>query len=168
MKHHRIKIDSPEEEQDLMEAVVKQIPAGIGVKFDSEDKQGIIKRIVPKDLGELAKDTSQLHLIANGLRKGVAGFVNDLEMTHYNPKHGNRNDAFGFIVFNWINLHHYIISIPIEDKHLAESLAKKSGCRFSKSTIAIIGTQDPKTNIMGIPAEVFPMEGETVFHIYPV
>lgn len=109
------------------------------------------------DLQDAAHDPKLLHIVGDITRIGVNLFVVKLEYTHYAPRSG-RNGLFTFRMLQWppgdFGLNWVICSIPIEDRHLAESLLEECGLKLADGVPNMFSSQE---------RQVFPMRGDRVF-----
>ncbi len=72
-------------------------------------------------------------------RIGFAKFITRLEWEHYDPKNEKLNDRFQIFIINHGGLPFIVISIPLEDRHLAEKIAAECDLRFTDGVPAVFG-----------------------------
>lgn len=108
-----------------------------------------------EEFASLSKDKSRFFIVVMSMRPNTRVWSMDLEYTHYVPD-TPRNDLFSFYQSKWQDIHWSVISIPIEDRHLAEEMASKHNLRIADGIPVILGGEKP---------EAFPLKGDNVFTI---
>lgn len=77
--------------------------------------------------------------VCMSMRVGCASLFTHLEYEHYNPNDPALNDRFQVFIIRHQGLDFQLISIPLEDRHLAEKMAEKYGCRFADGLPTVFG-----------------------------
>lgn len=109
-------IPSPEE----LVATTEQIQA----HFDTNDRFGIV---------------------GGPMRIGFAKFMTRLEWEHYSPLDEELNDRFQMFIIHHGGLPFILLSIPLEDRHLAEKIAAECDIRFADGIPHVFGGKgDPE------------------------
>jgi len=94
--------------------------------------------------------------VCMSMRPGCASLISHLEYEHYNPNDVALNDRFQLFVIGHQGLIFHIISIPLEDRHLAEKVAERYKCRFADGLPVVLGGEgDP----------VFPIKHKNIWSV---
>ena len=104
-------------------------------------------------LKNFVEDDFFINYVCMITRSGVKEFVTQLEHTYYKPL-TDRNNLFIVHILMWQDIPWFIISIPFEEKHLANDVLSSCGLRVTDGTPTVITAS-------GI--EQFPIFGENVF-----
>lgn len=103
--------------------------------------------MIPPETNTVTTDQIQSHFNAND-RFGVVGFVERigfgkfmtrLEHEHYNPQDIELNNRFQMFIIQHQDMTFFIVSIPLEDRHLAEKIAEECDLRFADGVPTFIG-----------------------------
>lgn len=104
-------------------------------------------------------DPKKAHFVIQTDRLGSSLFPVKLEYEHYRPRSG-RNKLLDFDVMNWPYVGNqpmlmwFVVSIPKEDYHLAEQVAKECGLEIINDVTVVL--HEGK-------AEEFPLQGDNVY-----
>lgn len=71
-----------------------------------------------------------------------------LEHRHYEPHVKERNDLFQVWIVRWQDIDWQLIAIPVQDRPLAEAVAREVGLRFANGTPTLI-VQAGKVSAVG-------------------
>lgn len=104
----------------------------------------------PPTTNEITTAKIQAHFDANdrfGIvgfmgRVGFAKFMTRLEHEHYDPKDEVLNDRFQMFLISHKGLTFVVVSIPLEDRHLAEKIATECDLRFADGVPTIFGGEE--------------------------
>ena len=107
------------------------------------------------DFRALSNQTDRLYLIALLIRPGVASFTTKLEFEHFPPLSA-KNDELDVYILEWFDLPWTVVSIPMNQRSVAESVAAEVGLRFTDGIPLMFG--DGKE-------EFFPLSGSNVFSL---
>lgn len=103
----------------------------------------------PPPTNETSDSRIQAHFDA-GDRFGIVGFIGRigfikfitrLEYEHYDPKNEALNDRYQMIMIDHEDLKFVLISIPLEDRHLAEKIAAECDLRFADGVPTFVGSE---------------------------
>lgn len=72
-------------------------------------------------------------------RTGFAKFITRLEWEHYDPKNEELNNRYQMFIIQHNGIPFVIISIPLEDRHLAEKIAAECDISFTDGVPAVFG-----------------------------
>lgn len=72
-------------------------------------------------------------------RVGFSKFMTRLEHEHYDPKDEALNDRLQMFLISHQGLTFVVLSIPLEDRHLAEKIATECDLRFADGVPAVFG-----------------------------
>ena len=95
--------------------------------------------MIPPTTNDITVSEIQAHFDAND-RFGVVGFMGRvgllkfmtrLEHEHYDPKNDELNSRYRIFLISHQRLTFVVISIPLEDRHLAEKIATECDLRFT-------------------------------------
>lgn len=93
-------------------------------------------------MSDLLQTNQYFGLVYDVHRIGVLKFSTRLEYEHYSPLDEELNSRFNGAVLackdGSFEIHFFVIAIPIEDRHLAEKIAKECGLRFADGVPTIL------------------------------
>lgn len=103
--------------------------------------------MIPPKTGGVTTAQIQAHFDANdrfGMvgfmgRVGFSKFITRLEHEHYDPKDEVLNNRYQMFLIEYGGLTFVLISIPLEDRHLAEKIATECDLRFVDGLPSVFG-----------------------------
>jgi len=106
-----------------------------------------------EQFSSLSDDKTKLFIITASCRPGARLWMVDLEYNHYVPDTPRNND-FQLYVTQWEGMSWLTVSIPIEDRHIAEDVASKYHLKLADGIPMMLfnGTSNP-----------FPLSGDNVW-----
>lgn len=111
--------------------------------------------ITDETLQRMADDPDWFHVVCMVSRPGTILFIRKLELEHYRPS-TPRNNLYNLVDIDWEDLKWIVISIPLNERHLADKVAKECGMAFSDGIPHMIERGKVKQ---------FPMSSERVFSL---
>lgn len=150
---------------DMMPDLLNRLRNNEGVRLTSKpgsDSIYLVGRVTVEHLKEHGRRKDKFNIVCALVRPVSAVFADRLENTYYAPR-TEANRLIQCIYFKWNDIMFNIVVIPYKDKRKAEKLAKKVGGRLVDGVPTIIGSEDPKINLLGVPAEQFPLSNKYTY-----
>jgi hypothetical protein len=123
-----------------------------------------IERMTMEHIKEHNRRKDKFNVVCLMLRETAQKFCHELEWTHY-PPGSERNKLFGCIYYRWNDLIWCVVSIPIAEKELAFQAAAEVSGRLVDGVPTMIGSEDPKASMLGIPVDQFPLNTENTWNL---
>lgn len=117
---------------------------------------------------ELANDPERLNVIFNSMRPGAKLFCVKLEYEHYDPLDEERNDQFVMVLQKWESLLMIIVSVPMKDKHIVESVAKETGMRLAGGTPFMVKSEGTIKILGNLRPDAIPDEYKKMANFFPM
>lgn len=116
---------------------------------------GVLRAESDENLQKFVGDPQLIHYagMLNPPRPGVQDCFQMLEFTHFKPG-TSRNEFYHLRVFEWEGILWGVVSIPIVEKHLMESVAQANRLRVANGI---------PTMLSGKEMTQFPISNERVF-----
>ncbi len=123
-----------------------------------------IERLTIEHIKEHNRRKDKFNVVCLMLREMAQRFCHKLEWDHY-PPGTERNKLFGCIYYRWNDLIWCVVSVPIAEKELALGSAAEVGGRLADGVPTMVGSEDPKATMLGIPVDHFPLNNENTWNL---
>ena len=117
------------DEDELRTSMILAVmPENTGIRImekDGDYTNLYAEHLSRKDLYNLSRSKTQLHIVTMALRPGAPEFVRAVEMRMYPPTKPTLNKLFEMRYFKWHQILWVITSVPFSDKKHVENLARE-------------------------------------------